>query len=448
MSYGKDVYYEPADAFAPERAVIFGVQLDAQNDAETNESMNELAALTKAAGAVVVGRHEQKRGAPDPTYYIGSGKVEEIASTVKETEADLVIFDDELSPAQARNIEKKTGVRALDRSGLILDIFADRAKTREARLQVELAQLEYLLPRLTRAWTHLERQAGAGGAGAAGGGGGGGAPIGLRGPGETQLETDRRLIGIRIANLKRELEHIERVRSTQRAGRFDVWKIALVGYTNAGKSTLMRALTGADVHIENQLFATLDSTTRSFDLAPNKPVVLTDTVGFIRKLPHHLVASFRSTLSEAREADIVLHVVDASHPNAAEQIAVVREVLDEMDIRPPHTILVMNKIDQIDAADPESTVLPSKLAGGMPHVDISAVTGTGLDRLRDELAACIEAEMVELEVRVPQANGKLISRIHDRGEVLSRSYERNDVILRARLRRADANMIESELAIP
>ncbi|HDS74657.1 MAG TPA: HflX family GTPase, partial [Firmicutes bacterium] len=177
-------------------------------------------------------------------------------------------------------------------------------------------------------------------------------------------------------------------------------------------------------------------------------VVLTDTVGFIRKLPHHLVASFRSTLSEAREADIVLHVVDASHPNAAEQIAVVREVLDEMDIRPPHTILVMNKIDQIDAADPESTVLPSKLAGGMPHVDISAVTGTGLDRLRDELAACIEAEMVELEVRVPQANGKLISRIHDRGEVLSRSYERNDVILRARLRRADANMIESELAIP
>ena len=441
MNYGKDTYFEPADAFAPERAVIFGVQLGGQDERGASESMNELAALAGAAGAEVVGDHHlQKRHAPDPTYYIGSGKVEDIAADVKEHEADLVIFDDDLSPGQARNIEKKTGVRALDRSGLILDIFADRARTRESRLQVELAQLEYLLPRLTRAWTHLERQAGAGGAGAGGGGGGGGgggkSPIGLRGPGETQLETDRRLIGVRIAHLKRQLEHVERVRATQRARRTDVWRIALVGYTNAGKSTLMRAITGADVFVEDQLFATLDATTRAFDLAQNKQVVMTDTVGFIRKLPHDLVASFRSTLSEANEAEIVLHVVDASHPNAAEHISVVREVLEELDIEPPHTILVMNKMDRVDDEN-----IAAVLSDGEPYVALSSTTGAGIDRLREELTACIEVDMVEMELRVPQSNGKLISEIHEKGEVLERTYVANDVILRTRLRREDAGVI-------
>jgi GTPase len=455
LNYGKDVYFEPADKFAPELAVIFGVQLGHQSDKESHESLNELEALAEAAGGVVVGRHMQKRDTPDPKHYIGSGKVNEIAADVKEHSADLIIFDDDLSPAQARNIEKKAGVRVLDRSGLILDIFANRARSKESRLQVELAQLEYLMPRLTRAWTHLERQAGTGGAGAAagggaggagGGGGGGGAPIGLRGPGETQLETDRRLITTRIAHLKRQLEHIERVRRTQRSGRDNLSKIALVGYTNAGKSTLMNALTGADVYIEDQLFATLDSTTRSFQLAPNKQVVLTDTVGFIRKLPHHLVASFRSTLAEASEADIVLHVVDVSHPNALEHVSVVREVLKELEIDAPHTILVMNKIDRLRAEDPPRDVdVATVMAEGQPHVDVSAVTGEGLDRLRDELAACIEIGMVETELRIPQANGKLISSIHDCGEVLSRRYESNDVILTARLRRSDALIFEAQL---
>lgn len=441
MNYGKDVYYEPADTLAPETAVIFGVDLNSQSERESEESLSELAALVESAGGIVVSRHLQKRQSPDPKYYIGSGKVDDIAADVKEYGAELVVFDDDLSPAQARNIEKRVGVRVLDRSGLILDIFAERAQTREARLQVELAQLEYLLPRLTRAWTHLERQAGAGGAGAAGGGGGGGgAPIGLRGPGETQLETDRRLVTTRIAQLKRDLSHVERVRDTQRSGRDDVWKVAIVGYTNAGKSTLMQAVTGADVLVKDQLFATLDSTTRSFDLAPNKRVVLTDTVGFIRKLPHALVASFRSTLAEAREADILLHVVDASHPNAAEHISVVREVLAELDIAAPHTILVMNKIDLL-----EDRNVPSLLSGGQPHVELSATTGEGVQRLRDELAACIEVDMVELELRVPQAEGKLISIIHERGEVLARDYDADDVILRARLKKSDASMIEDRL---
>ena len=426
--------YETSEAFEPERAILVGVQLAHQSDEDAEDSLEELSALADTAGAVIAATHLQRRLAPAPTYYIGSGKVEEIAGDVERHEADLVIFDEELSPAQARNVERKCDVRVLDRSGLILDIFADRAKTHEARLQVELAQLEYLLPRLTRQWTHLERQAGTGGASGRG-------PIGLRGPGETQLETDRRLITTRIAHLKRELDHISRVRATQRARRERVYRCALVGYTNAGKSTLLRAMTGADVLIENRLFATLDSTTRAFNLAPNKQVVLTDTVGFIRKLPHHLVASFRSTLAEAREADVVLHVVDASHRNALEQIATVNEVLEELDIHPPHTLLVMNKLDACDDAD-----LPARLACGQPYVAVSALTGQGIDRLRSELAALIEAEMVVMEVRVPQSEGKLISSIHERGEVLSRRYEANDVILRARLRRADANMIAGQLA--
>jgi GTPase len=396
--------------------------------------MKELALLADTAGVVVVGTHVQRRGAPDRTYYVGSGKVDEVAADVESTDAAVIIVDEELSPAQARNIEKRCKVRVLDRSGLILDIFAGRARTRESRLQVELAQLEYMLPRLTRAWTHLERQAGTAGGGRSG-------SVGLRGPGETQLETDRRLVGRRIAHLKRELAQVDRARATQRKRRDDVFRCALVGYTNAGKSTLLKRLTGADVLIEDRLFATLDPTTRSFNIAPNKPVVLTDTVGFIRKLPHDLVASFRSTLSEAVEADIVLHVVDCSHPGASEQIATVHDVMDELDIHPEHTVLVMNKTDGCD--DPTR---PAALAGGRPFVAVSALTGTGIDRLRDELAASMEADMVELELRVPQSNGKLIATIHERGEVLSRSYDDNDVILRARLRRADAGAITDAAA--
>ena len=425
--------YDTSDAFEPERAILVGVQIGFQTDEDAEDSLKELAALADTAGAVAVGFHTQKRNTPDPTWYIGKGKVEEIAEDVEDLEADLIIFDEDLSPAQARNIEKITDVRVLDRSGIILDIFAERAQTHEARLQVELAQLEYLLPRLTRAWTHLERQAGTGG-----GGGGGNGPIGLRGPGETQLETDRRLVGRRIAHLKRQLERVESVRETQRARRKNVFRCALVGYTNAGKSTLLRRITGAEVFIEDRLFATLDSTTRAFNIAPNKPVVLTDTVGFIRKLPHDLVASFRSTLSEAREADMLLHVVDCSHRQAEDHIAVVRQVLEELDIDPPETLLVMNKVDQC-----EDESIPARLAGGKPYVAVSAVTGQGIDRLKDDLAARIEADMVELELRIPQSQGKLISMIHEQGEVLDRRYEGNDVIMNARLTTADAEVVTS-----
>ena len=429
--------YDISEEFAREKAVLVGVQLGQQDEHDALNSLAELSALADTAGADVVAVHLQRRGAPDPATYVGSGKVQEIADDVELYEADLVIFDEELSPAQARNVEKKCEVRVLDRSGLILDIFASRARTREARMQVELAQLEYLYPRLTRAWVHLERQAGTAGGG---GGGGGGAPIGLRGPGETQLETDRRLVMTRISRLKKQIEHVNRVRSTQRSGRDDVFRCALVGYTNAGKSTLLRKLTGADVLIEDRLFATLDSTTRSLNIAPNKPVVLTDTVGFIRKLPHDLVASFRSTLSEAREADVILHVVDTSHDNAAQQIGVVRQVLEELDIEAPATLLVMNKVDK--CADPET---PARLAAGDPWIAISAVTGKGIDELLDTLAAMIEVDMVEVELRVPQSNGKLISMIYDRGEVLSRAYEGNEVVLRVRLKSDDADTITSKL---
>lgn len=424
-------YYTTADDFVPERALLVGVQLGQETDEEMGESLAELAALADTAGVEVVSTHVQRRQAPDPTYYIGSGKVETIAADVAAKQADLIIFDNELSAAQSRNLGRKCEVRALDRSGLILDIFANRARTREARLQVELAQLEYLLPRLTRQWTHLERQAGASGATGS---------VGLRGPGETQLETDRRLIMRRIVHLRRELAHVDRVRATQRAGREDIFRCALVGYTNAGKSTLLHALTGAEVFIEDRLFATLDSTTRAFDIAPNKHVVLTDTVGFIRKLPHHLVASFRSTLAEACEADMLLHVADCSHPAAAEQMATVREALDELDIHPPHVLLVMNKVDACANED-----RPALLAGGQAYVAISATSGQGLDRLRASIAAFIEADMVEMDLRVPQANGRLVAEIHERGEVLSRRYEANDVILHARLRRADARAISSRL---
>lgn len=422
-------YYYTSEAFKPERAIVVGLQLGLQSAEEAQSSLEELEALADTAGASVVARHFQHRAAPDPTFFVGKGKVGEIARDVEERQADLIIFDDDLSPAQARNVERECAIRVLDRSGLILDIFAKAAKTREARLQVECAQLEYLLPRLTRQWLHLERQAGTGGGSSA-------APIGLRGPGETQLETDRRLISARIAHLKRELEHIDRIRSTQRARRDRVYRCALVGYTNAGKSTLMHALTGADVLIDDRLFATLDSTTRAFNLAPNKPVVLTDTVGFIRKLPHGLIASFRSTLAEAREADLVLHVVDVSGPAAHEQIAAVDEVLSELDIHPSNTLLVMNKSDA--CVDPDDA---ARLAAGRPYVSVSALTGEGLDRLKEAIAANIEADMVLVEVRLPQSEGKLISEIHSRGEVLARTYEPDAVILHARVRRSDAEFL-------
>src|SRR6056297_3889894 len=288
--------------------------------------------LSETAGAKTVDKELQNRPHPDPTTYIGKGKLHQLKQQVAEKNADILIFDDELSATQIRNIEKSTKVKVLDRSGLILDIFASRAKTAAAKTQVELAQLQYLLPRLTRFWTHLSRQKGG---------------IGTKGPGETQIETDRRLIGKRIATLKEKLDKLDTQRTTQRKGREETVRVALVGYTNAGESTLMNELTDTDVLAEDKLFATLDSTVRRLELE-NHEVLLSDTVGFIRKLPHNLIESFKSTLDEVREADVLLHVIDASGKMVEDYIEVVNDTLEEMGIHQSKKMLVFNKIDLVE----------------------------------------------------------------------------------------------------
>jgi GTP-binding protein HflX len=325
-------------------------------------SLEELARLAETAGARVQAAVLARRDALRPATFVGRGKLEELKARAGESDADLVIFDDDLTPAQVRNLEKAMGLKVVDRSELILDIFARRARTRESRLQVELAQLQYMLPRLTGMWRHLERQAGG---------------IGTRGPGETQLETDRRIVRERVARLKSALQGVERERETQRARRRHAFRVALVGYTNAGKSTLFNALTRAQVLVEDRLFATLDATTRPMVSPERRRALLTDTVGFIRKLPHHLVASFHSTLVEAIEADLLLHVVDGADPRFRRQISAVEEVLDRILEGPRPTTLVFNKADRIDEASaaalrieyPESFV-------------VSGRDGSGLDRLR------------------------------------------------------------------
>ncbi len=313
-----------------EKIVIVGIVTPGQNEEKTQEYLNELEFLALTAGGKVVKRFIQKLPHPDPSTFVGKGKLEEIKNFVEEYKPDAVIFDDELTPSQQRNIEKALGIKILDRTLLILDIFAQRARTAYAKTQVELAQYQYLLPRLKRMWTHLERQKGG---------------IGLRGPGESQLEMDRRIILDKIALLKKRLEKIDRQKSTQRKHREELIRAALVGYTNVGKSTLMNLLTKADVFAENKLFATLDTTIRKVVIG-NLPFLLTDTVGFIRKLPTHLVESFKSTLDEVREADILLHVIDISHPNWQEQYEVVNQTLKEIGAGEKPQILIFNKIDQ------------------------------------------------------------------------------------------------------
>lgn len=312
-----------------EKAILVGIINKEQNEAKVNEYLDELAFLARTAGAVPVKSFTQKVAIPNPRTMIGSGKLEEIIHFVKENEIDLVIFDDELSPSQLRNLEREFTCRILDRTNLILDIFAGRAQTAHAKVQVELAQYEYLLPRLTRMWTHLERQRGG---------------IGLRGPGETEIETDRRIIRDKIAKLKEQLKKIDSQMATQRKNRGRMVRVSLVGYTNVGKSTIMNMLSKSDVFAENKLFATLDTTVRKV-VVENLPFLLSDTVGFIRKLPHGLVESFKSTLDEVREADILVHVVDISHENFEEQMQVVQQTLHEIGARDKQTIIVFNKID-------------------------------------------------------------------------------------------------------
>ncbi len=315
-----------------ERAILIGISFQGQDVEVTREYLDELEFLAYTAGAVVVGRFWQNLEAPNPRTFVGTGKAEEIAHFIKENEIDIAIFDDELSPSQMRNIERIFSCRILDRTNLILDIFAGRARTAHAKTQVELAQYQYLLPRLTRMWTHLERQRGG---------------IGLRGPGETEIETDRRIIRDKIARLKEQLAKIDKQMATQRKNRAKLIRVALVGYTNVGKSTIMNLVSKSDIFAENKLFATLDTTVRKV-VVGNLAFLLSDTVGFIRKLPHSLVESFKSTLDEVREADILLHVVDISHPGFEEQIEVVNDTLKEIDSAGRNTIMVFNKIDAYD----------------------------------------------------------------------------------------------------
>jgi GTP-binding protein HflX len=340
----------------------------------------------------------------------------------------MIIFDNDLSPAQMRNLEELCDTRVLDRSAIILDIFSQHARTRTSQVQVELAQLNYLFPRLTGHWTHLSRQAGGGairGMGAAG----------VRGPGETQLEIDRRLIRGRIGALQRELDKIDGQLATSRKARGDSFKVALVGYTNAGKSTLMRAMSGADVLVQDQLFATLDSTTRSIELDQTHKVLLTDTVGFIKRLPHHLFASFRATLEETLEADLLLHVVDMSHPHYDAQMETVQSVLTDLGVESKRTMLVMNKIDQIGDGD-EVEMHIRATADQADRVAVSALSGAGLDVLKQKILYYCQEHEVTLDLRIPQAEGRLLSQLHEQGEILEQEYAPEDVFVRVRVDRS------------
>jgi GTP-binding protein HflX len=391
------------------------------------DSLLELQALAETAGIDVVGEVTQRLADVEPATLIGPGKVDELKSWRDELKADIILFDDELSPRHQRNLEKVLGddVRVIDRTALILDIFAQHARTREGALQVELAQYEYRLPRLTRQWTHLARQAG----GAAGRGGTGG--VGLRGPGETQLEVDRRSIRTRIALLKRKLEDVRRHRRQYRAQRrrAQLPVVSIVGYTNAGKSTLLNALSGSSVLAEDKLFATLDPTTRRVRLPGNKIALFTDTVGFIQKLPTQLVAAFRATLEEIIEADLLLHVVDISHPNAREQAEAVEETLAEIGVRGLPVITALNKIDLLPDPDGARALLSE-----FPHsVAISAERQIGLD----ELLSLVQRELfdtaIPIRVRVPNRRGDLIALFHENGVVDAEEYGEKGVLLAGRL---------------
>jgi GTP-binding protein HflX len=410
-----------------ERVVLVGVWTEgSQTDAEN--SLTELAALAETAGSQVLEGLIQRRTRPDPATYIGRGKVDDLGSVVLSAGADTVICDGELSPSQLRNLEQRTKVKVVDRTALILDIFAQHAKSKEGRAQVELAQLEYLLPRL-RGWGEtLSRQTG--GSGRGGGAGGG---VGVRGPGETKLETDRRRIRHRIARLRREIKAMRTVRETKRArrSRNAVPAVAIAGYTNAGKSSLLNRLTGAGVLVEDALFATLDPTTRRATTADGRVYTLSDTVGFVRHLPHQIVEAFRSTLEEVAEADLVVHVVDGAHPDPQEQVRAVREVLGEVGADRLPELLVVNKTD---AADEETLLHLKRL---WPEaVFVSAHRGRGIDDLRTAIEQRLPRPAVELRVVLPYERGDLVARLHRQGEVLSTAHLPEGTMLHVRVNEA------------
>jgi len=412
--------------------VLVGVELATNGGISTDDSLEELSALAQSAGATVTTVIRQRLREVDPRTFIGRGKTVEVRERAGETGATLVIFDDALSPAQARNLERELKLRVVDRSQLILDIFAQRARTLEGKLQVEIAQLSYLAPRLTRQWTHLSRQMGGGGAGGR---------IGTRGPGETQLEVDRRRVRERLSRLKTRLRDVERSRSIQRQRRLDVPypTVALVGYTNSGKSTLMNVLTGAHVEAADRPFSTLDPTVRRLMLPGRIQVMLVDTVGFIHRLPHMLIDAFKATLEEVRTADILLHVVDASSPLRAERMEIVDRVLEEIGAGATPRLIVMNKLDLLDGSLP-------RLGGALDIVGVSALRGEGLEELREWVARFFAGQREEVRVTLPAVRGDLIAMARRDGLILSEEYFDGHVAMRAmvspplagRLRRAAA----------
>jgi GTP-binding protein HflX len=400
-----------------ERAILVGVILPLPpNESPADDPLEELRGLAKTAGLNVVGTLLQKRPQVDIATYIGSGKVAELKTLVEAQEADVVVFDNDLGPAQTRNLEKQLEVKVVDRTEVILDIFATHAQTHEAHLQVELAQLEYAMPRLKRMWTHLSRYKGG---------------IGVRGPGEKQLEEDRRLVGHRIQELKAKLAKIQARKEREVASRSDVPTISLVGYTNAGKSTLMNALTEAGVLVENKLFATLDTRTRRWRFRGGGQVLLSDTVGFIRDLPHTLVASFKATLEEARQADLLLHVVDASSPEAEAQIRAVKAVLEELGLEHHPTLLVLNKADKV----PDRSYIDVLRAHHAESVVISAARGEGLDELEQAVRDALSDRALEAEIETGVEDGRVLAYLAQHAQIHDRTYDDGRVRLHCHLPR-------------
>ncbi len=397
-----------------ERALLIGLELAEDSKWDHAESLQELGELVKSAGGEVVDTAIQRRKSPTAAYYIGPGKANELAVFCKTENVGTVIFNDELSPAQSRNLEKVFERKILDRTQLILDIFAQRAKSKDGKLQIELAQLQYLLPRLTGMWTHLSRQSGG---------------IGTRGPGETQLEVDRRRVTEKIARLSRELNEVRQQRSVQRQGRLrQHWPIvSLVGYTNAGKSTLLNRMTHAEVYAADKLFATLDPTTRQFVLPNKQKLLITDTVGFLKQLPHHLIESFKATLEEVAEADLLLHVVDLSHPLYEQQMAAVQTVLEELNAWGKQMIVVFNKVDRVTN--------PALIEHCLHHypnsVAISAATGEGLDSLFEEIEHQVKSWRLRVKLVIPNHLTALVAELHRVGRILDTSYTGDTITMTA-----------------
>ncbi|NQV14918.1 GTPase HflX [bacterium] len=409
-----------------QRALLVGVIHGHQSEQEVGENLAELGLLAKTAGAEVIGKFVQKRAQINAALYVGKGKVEEISASVTMLKADLVIFDDELTPAQTKNLQKAMETaRIIDRSSLILDIFVRHASSKESKTQVELAQLQYLLPRLTRAWTHLERQRGA--------------TTTRGGMGETQIEIDRRLIRNRIATLKIDLGKIEKQRDTRRKSRDEMFKVALVGYTNAGKSSLMNLFSDAGVLVEDKLFATLDTTIRKINLQEHE-ILLSDTVGFIHKLPHHLVASFKSTLQEVQNADLILKVIDLSSPQFERHLGTVNEVLMDLGVAESQTLTIFNKIDLIENQE----IISSALRDNQDAVPISVLRQVNINQLEDAIVEIRRNDYVVEVLRLEHSQQKLLAFLHRSADVLRVDYEEDHLLVEVRLKKGDLDHIRKQ----